>query len=307
MTGPDMTERGPQAFGPGDTVLVFGLGYSGVAIAEAARSVGFHVTGTTRSGLARSGLARSELVGSIPFDAAEPAIQSATHLLTTAGPDEAGDPVLVRYASAIAVAPRLRWIGYLSSTVVYGDRDGGWVDEETPVAPSQDRGQRRVDAEDAWSRFAGRCAVDIFRLAGIYGPGRSAFDDLRAGLVRRMHKPGHQFGRIHRDDIARAVVAAMRQDRPAGRRVLNLADDEPSESAAVVTEAAALLGVTPPPLVAFEDALPTMSPMARSFWAENRRVASAKTKAALGIGWLYPTYREGLRAILAEERGNRLP
>jgi nucleoside-diphosphate-sugar epimerase len=290
-----MTERGFQA--SRQTVLVFGLGYSGTAIAAAARAAGFQVTGTTRAGLD----------GSIPFDAAESAIQSATHLLTTAGPDEAGDPVLARYAAAIAAAPRLRWIGYLSSTVVYGDRDGLWVDEDTPVAPSQPRGRRRVDAENAWVRVGGRCAVDVFRLAGIYGPGRSAFDDLRAGRARRMNKPGHQFGRIHRDDIVRAVVAAMRQDRAAGRRVLNLADDEPSESAAVVTEAAALLGVTPPPLVAYEDALPTMSPMASSFWAENRRVASAKTKDLLGIGWLYPTYREGLRAILAEEFGNRPP
>jgi nucleoside-diphosphate-sugar epimerase len=148
--------------------------------------------------------------------------------------------------------------------------------------------------------------VDIFRLAGIYGPGRSAFDDLRAHTARRMDKPGHQFGRIHREDIVRAVLAAMQQTRPPGCRVLNLADDEPSESAAVVTEAAALLGVAPPPRVAFADALPTMSPMARSFWAENRKVANAKTKAALGISWLYPTYREGLRAILAEEGGNRL-
>ncbi|OIQ70075.1 hypothetical protein GALL_483200 [mine drainage metagenome] len=122
-----------------------------------------------------------------------------------------------------------------------------------------------------------------------------------------MDKPGHRFGRIHRDDIARTVVAAMMQDRPPAPRVLNLTDDEPSESAAVVTEAAALRGVAPPPVVAFADALPTMSPMARSFWAENRQIANTKTKAALGIEWLYPTYREGLRAILAQERGNRLP
>ena len=127
----------------------------------------------------------------------------------------------------------------------------------------------------------------------------------RAG--RRMVKPGHQFSRIHRDDIAQAVVAAMRQDRPPGRRVLNLADDEPSESAAVVTEAALLLGVAPPPPVAYDQALASMSAMARSFWSENRRVANTKTKAALGIGWLYPSYREGLRAILAEESGDRLP
>ena len=227
----------------------------------------------------------------------------ATHLLSTAGPNEAGDPVLTRYASAIAAAPGLRWVGYLSSTGVYGDRGGGWVDEETPVAPSADRGRRRVDAEDAWAGFADRRAVDIFRLAGIYGPGRSAFDDLRAGRARRLDKPGHQFGRIHRDDIAQAVVAAMGQDRPAGRRVLNLNDDEPAESAAVVAEAASLLGMAPPPMIPFATAWATMSPMARSFWAENRTVAGAKTKAALGITWRYPTYREGLRAILAEERG----
>ena len=278
-------------------LLVFGLGYTGSAIAEAARGAGFTVVGTMRAGVD----------GSIRFDAADSAIRSATHLLTTAAPGEAGDPVLQRYAGAIAAAPDLRWIGYLSSTVVYGDHDGGWVDEDTPIAPSQARGQRRAAAEDAWAGFGDRHAVDIFRLAGIYGPGRSAFDDLRAGRARRMDKPGHQFGRIHRDDIAQAVVAAMRQDRPPGKRVLNLADDEPSESAAVVTEAAALLGVSPPPVVAYADALPAMSPMARSFWAENRKIASTKTKAALAIEWLYPTYREGLRAILAQERSKGLP
>ncbi len=276
-------------------LLIFGLGYSGSAVARAA--AGFAITGTTRAG--------SD--GSLAFDAAEDAIRSATHLLVTAAPDAEGDPVLARYAACLAAAPDLRWIGYLSSTVVYGNRDGGWVDEDTPVAPSQARGQRRVDAEEAWSRFGDRRAVDIFRLAGIYGPGRSAFDDLRAGRARRMVKPGHQFSRIHRDDIAQAVVAAMRQDRPPGRRALNLADDEPSESAAVATEAAALLGVTPPPLVAYDQAFASMSAMARSFWLENRRVSSARTKAALGIDWLYPSYREGLRAILAEESGNRLP
>ena len=277
-------------------LLIFGLGYSGSAIAKAARAAGFTVSGTTRTGSAES----------LRFDAAAPAIKSATHLLSTAGPGEAGDPVLAQYAAAIAAAPRLRWIGYLSSTGVYGDQGGGWVDEDSPVAAKQDRGHRRVAAEDAWSALADRYAVDIFRLAGIYGPGRSVLDDLRAGRGRRMIKPGHQFGRIHRDDIARGVVAAMRQDRTSGRRVLNLADDEPAESAAVVTEAASLIGVPPPPEVSYVDALPNMSPMARSFWAENRKVASAKTKTALGIEWLYPSYREGLRAILAEETGNRL-
>ncbi|WP_428531334.1 SDR family oxidoreductase [Rhodopila sp.] len=277
-------------------LLIFGLGYCGSAVAQAARAAGFSVSGTRRDGAD----------GAIAFDAAEPAIRSATHLLITAAPDASGDPVLGRHGSAIASAPALRWIGYLSSTAVYGDRDGAWVDEDTPAAPSQARGQRRLDAEAAWTDFADRCAVDVFRLAGIYGPGRSAFDDLLAGRGRRMIKPGHQFGRIHRDDIARAVVAAMRQDRRSGGRVLNLADDVPSESAAVVTEAAALLGVTAPPEVAFETARSAMSAMALSFWSENRKIASAKTKAALGIEWLYPSYREGLRAILLEQRGDGL-
>jgi nucleoside-diphosphate-sugar epimerase len=278
-------------------LFIFGLGYSGGAVADAARAMGCEVSGTTRRGLD----------GSVPFDCAETAVQSATHLLITIAPGEAGDPVLARYATAIEAAPSLQWIGYLSSSAVYGDRGGGWVDEDTPAAPSQLRGQWRVEAEAGWARFAGRRAVDIFRLGGIYGPGRSAFDGLRAGQARRMNKPGHQFGRIHRDDIARAVVTAMHQDRAAGPRVFNLVDDEPSESAAVVTEAARLLGVAAPPEIAFADALPAMSQMARSFWADNRKVASAKTKAALGIAWLYPTYREGLRAILADERGNCLP
>ncbi|HVY13780.1 MAG TPA: SDR family oxidoreductase [Rhodopila sp.] len=278
-----------------DRLLIFGLGYSGTAIARAA--TGFAVIATSRSGGGDA----------IPFDAAGPAIAEATHILTTAAPDAHGDPVLARYQAAIAAAPKLRWIGYLSSTVVYGNRDGAWVDEDTPPAPSQPRGRRRLEAEQAWARFGDRCRVDVFRLGGIYGPHRSVLDDLRTGTARRMVKPGHRFGRIHRDDIAQAVAAAMRQPSVPGMRVFNLTDDEPTESAEVVTEAAALLGVDPPPAVAFADALPAMSPMARSFWAENRRVASAKTKAALGISWLYPTYREGLRAILAEERGNRPP
>jgi nucleoside-diphosphate-sugar epimerase len=277
-------------------LLIFGLGYCGTAIGGAASAAGFHVTGTTRAGLD----------GSIRFDSAHEAVQSATHIVSTAAPTNEGDPVLAHYAEQISADPSLRWIGYLSSTVVYGDRGGGWVDEDTPPAPQQARGQRRVEAEDAWAQFANRHPVDIFRLSGIYGPGRSAFDDLRSGRARRVIKPGHQFGRIHRDDIAQAVVAAMLQDRPAGRRVLNLADDEPSESAAVITQAAALLNIAPPPEIAFADALPTMSPMARSFWADNRKVASVKTKAALGIAWRYPTYSEGLRAILLEEPANGL-
>jgi nucleoside-diphosphate-sugar epimerase len=223
--------------------------------------------------------------------------------LVTAPPDDRGDPVLRVYDAAIAAASRLKWIGYLSSTVVYGDRDGGWVDEDTPPAPSQPRGERRLYAEQEWSRFAGRVAVDIIRMAGIYGPGRSAFDDLRAGRARRMIKPGHHFGRIHRDDIARAVHAAMARTSAPGLRVLNLADDVPSESASVVIEAAQMMGVPPPPEIEFAEAVQSMSPMAKSFWAENRKVSSRKTQEQLGLRWLYPSFREGLAAIWREESG----
>lgn len=284
----------------GETLLVFGLGYCGRAVGRAAQAAGFSVIGTGRSPGERHSSAG---IAVVEFAAAGPAIGSATHLLATAPPDEAGDPVLARFGDEIAEAPRLRWIGYLSTTGVYGDRAGEWVDEDTPPAPGSARTRRRLAAEADWSTARGACAVDLFRLAGIYGPGRSALDDLRAGTARRIAKPGHAFGRIHRHDIAQAVLAAMRQAPLPGRRVLNLADDTPEETARVVEEAARLLGVEPPPAIPFDEAWARMSPMARSFWAENRKVASRKTQAALGIAWRYPSYREGLRAILVEERG----
>jgi nucleoside-diphosphate-sugar epimerase len=279
------------------SLLVFGLGYSGTAVARLARAAGHAVTGTMRTPAQDS---RDVTV--MAFGAAEPAIASATHLLSTVPPGEDGDPVLARYGVAITAAPALRWVGYLSTTGVYGDRAGGWVDETTEPAPSGPRGERRLAAESAWREAAQGRALDIFRVAGIYGPGRSPFDALRAGTARRITQPGHAFGRIHRDDIAAAVLAAIAQDRAPTARVLHLADDEPAESAAVTEEAARLLGLPVPEAIPLATAWPTMSPMARSFWAENRKVASARTQAALGLRWRHPTYREGLRAILAAER-----
>jgi nucleoside-diphosphate-sugar epimerase len=278
-------------------LLIFGLGYSGSAIAHAARKVGFRVRWTVR--------ATATQEGEVPFAAAAPAIAAATHILSTIPPDASGDPVMALYARDIAAAPSLRWAGYLSSTVVYGDRGGGWVNEDTPPAPSQQRGHYRLAAEQAWARLTPRITADLFRLAGIYGPGRSAFDALRQGRARIIAKPGHAFGRIHRDDITQAVLAAVQRHPPAGVRVFNLTDDQPAENGAVIREAARLLGVIPPPAIPFETALHTMPPMARSFWMENRKVSSAKTKAALGISWRYPTFRDGLAAILAEERRHR--
>jgi nucleoside-diphosphate-sugar epimerase len=284
-------------------LVVAGLGYSGSAVARAAVAVGWQVTGTARDPAA----ARPPPgVGVVAFDAAGPMIAAATHLLVTAAPAEpGGDPVLAAHAAAIAAAPALRWIGYISTTGVYGDRGGGWVDETTAPAPTQPRTRRRIQAERAWAALAGHRAVDIFRAGGIYGPGRSAFDELRAGTARRTIKPGHAFSRIHRDDIALAVLAAMGQAVPPGTRHFNLVDDAPSESAVVIEHAAGLLGVALPPAMEFADAAARMSPMALSFWSENRRVANAATKATLGIAWRYPSYREGLAGILAEERGDR--
>jgi nucleoside-diphosphate-sugar epimerase len=282
-------------------LLVFGLGYVGAAVARAGVASDFVVSGTVRGAaqFADDGIVR------VGFMRADDAVGCATHLLCTVPPDASGDPVLERYGDVIAAAARLRWIGYLSTTGIYGDRGGGWVDEDTEPAPTSDRSRWRLATEQGWRRFADRCAVDLFRLAGIYGPGRSMLDDVRTGKARCVIKPGHTFGRIHRDDVVRTVLTAMQQERAFGVRVLNLTDDEPAESAAVVAEAARLFGVAPPRGVPFDEAVTTMSPIARSFWAESRKVSSQRTQQVLGMRWLYPSYREGLRAILAEQRRER--
>lgn len=275
-------------------LVIFGLGFSGAAVAREAVARGVRVTATSRD---PDRVAASASLTVMQFGAALP--EGVTHALAAAPPDSAGDPVLRAYGDALVASRTLRWAGYLSTTGVYGDRGGGWVDEATPVAPVQERSRRRVAAEGAWAGLAGAVAVDLFRVAGIYGPGRSALDEVRAGRARRVVKPGHAFGRVHVEDIAGAVVAAVMQEVPAGVRVLHLADDVPAETAEVTAEAARLLGVASPPEVPFEEAVRGMSDMARSFWAENRRVASARTQDMLGYRWRYPSYREGLRAILA--------
>jgi nucleoside-diphosphate-sugar epimerase len=280
-------------------LLIFGLGFCGAAAARAARQAGAQVAATSRDP-ATAGPPGVRVVG---FRAAAPEIAWATHLLATAPPREDGDPVLLRYAAEIAAAPGLAWIGYLSTTGVYGDRGGAWVDEAAEPAPRAARSRRRLEAEHAWRAAAAGRPLDLFRLAGIYGPGRSVFDDLRAGRARRVVRPGHAFGRIHVDDIAAGVLAAAAHP-PQGTRVLNFSDDEPAESAVVTEYAARLAGLPVPPAIAFEDAAPSMSEMARSFWADDRRVANAATKRALGLAWRYPTYREGLAAILAQERAD---
>ncbi|HET6182035.1 MAG TPA: SDR family NAD(P)-dependent oxidoreductase [Acetobacteraceae bacterium] len=282
-------------------LLIFGLGYVGRAVARAAIRAGFSVVATVRAAADMTG--EPPDMALIAPERAPAVIPAVTHLLVTAAPDGSGDPLLALpgAAAAIAASP-IAWIGYLSTTGVYGDRAGGWVNESTPPEPASARSRRRLAAEQGWRAFAAGRAVDLFRLGGIYGPGRSALEEVRAGRARRIVRPGHCFSRIHRADIVRAVLAAMTQAPRACVRVLNLVDDEPAEPARVTEEAARLLGLAPPPELPFEAAFAAMSPMARSFWAENRKVANAATKAALGLGWRYPTYREGLRAILQEGR-----
>jgi nucleoside-diphosphate-sugar epimerase len=284
-------------------LLVIGLGYSGRAAAIEAAAAGQDVVGTMRDPSRATAPPGVAVVG---FAGAADAIGQARRMLVTAAPLEDGDPAIAAHRGAIdaaLAAGTLRWVGYLSTTGVYGDRGGGAVHEATPPAPGQDRSRRRLAAEQAWRDLvAGRAALDICRVGGIYGPGRSPFDDLRAGTARRVVKPGHAFSRIHRDDIALAVVAAMAQDQAPRERILHLVDDEAAESAIVTGHAARLLALDPPPAITFEEARARMSPMALSFWMENRRVDNAATKAALGIAWRYPTWREGLAGILAQER-----
>lgn len=286
-----------------DTLLIAGMGYTGRACAIAARDAGMKVIATARDPHGKTPPAEITLIG---FDQAGAALADATHLLITAAPTPEGDPLLIRFADVLETAPHLRWVGYCSTTGVYGNHDGGAVDETTPPTPTSPRTERRVAAEARWSAFAGRCTVDILRLAGIYGPGRSALDDLRDGTARRIDRPDHRFSRIHVDDIAHAMLAAIGTAR-SGIRILNIADDEPTPSADVIAYAATLLGLEPPPLIPFAEAEATMSAMARSFWADNRTVRSAGTRTALNRAWRYPSYREGLRAILESEAGNAPP
>ncbi len=226
-----------------------------------------------------------------------PPWREARHLLSSVPPDAAGDPVLDRHADDIGGLPGLAWVGYLSTTGVYGDHGGAWVDEDTPRTPSGERGRRRVAAEDAWLGLWRRFGtpVHLFRLAGIYGPGRNALATVKAGNARRVVKPGQVFSRIHRDDIVQALIASMQAPNPGG--AYNLCDDEAAPPQDVIAFACGLLGRAPPPEIAFSEA--KLSPMARSFYDDNKRVRNERMKRELGVRLKWPTYREGLKGLLA--------
>ena len=224
-------------------------------------------------------------------------LTGVTHILSSIGPNAKGDPVLAHLWDEIAtVAPDLAWVGYLSTTAVYGDRRGDWVDETTPIAPTSERGTWRAEAEAQWQQVPD-LPLHIFRLAGIYGPGRGPFAKLMAGKARRIVKPGQVFSRIHVDDIAQSLLASI--DAPNPGAIYNLCDDDPAPPQDVLGYAAELLGLPVPAEVPFDEA--GMTPMARSFYGENKRVRNQRIKDELGVQLRYPSYREGLCAVLAAE------
>jgi nucleoside-diphosphate-sugar epimerase len=290
------------------TLLSIGHGYSAAALARRLLDAGWRVIGTTRDP-ARAGAIRETGVEPLlwPADAGgaegvAAALGEAGHVLSSVPPDAEGDPVLRALAPALRrAAPRLAWVGYLSTTGVYGDRAGGWVDETDACRPASERGRRRLAAEAAWLALHRETGlpVHVFRLAGIYGPGRSPFERLRAGTARAIVKPGQVFSRIHVADIAAVLSASMAAPDPG--TVYNVADDRPAPPQDVLAHAAGLLGMAPPPEVPFEEA--ELSPMARSFYAESRRVSNARIRERLGVALRYPDYEAGLAAILAAERG----
>ena len=228
-------------------------------------------------------------------------IAESKAILVSIPPQLSGDPVLAAFAETIAATPKLRWIGYLSTVGVYGDHGGGWVDEATPVAPREGRSRIRAEAEQAWLAFgAGHGkAVQIFRLAGIYGPGRNQLGQLAAGTARRIVKPGQVFNRIHVADIAAVIEASLKHPRAGA--IYNVTDDEPAPPQDVVSFAASLCGVPPPPEIAFEKA--ELTAMGRSFYGENKRVRNRLIRSELGVVLRYPSYREGLTALRADGEG----
>ena len=279
------------------TLLSLGHGYCARALA---RRLGpdWRVVGTTRSVEKAARLAAEGVEPRVwPGVDLAPDIAEATHILASAGPGEDGDPFLPLLGAGLRNA-RARWVGYLSTTGVYGDHGGGWVDEETPLTPGTERGRRRVLAEAQWRDLAAQAGwpLHVFRLAGIYGPGRSPLDRVRRGEARRVVKPGQVFSRIHVDDIAQVLAASMAAPVPGGR-AYNICDDDPAPPQDVIAHAAALLGLPVPPEVPFDAA--EMSPMAASFYAETKRVRNDRIKHELGVRLLYPTYREGLAALAA--------
>ena len=276
-------------------LLIFGYGYSSHAFVARYGDIFSTIHATTRSA---DKFAQMDGVKPVLFTAAEEALAQADVILVSAPPDAESDPVLRHYADAFETAPAQRII-YLSTVGVYGDHQGAWVDEDTPCVPVAERSHARLSAEQAWSECAADMGaeLDILRLSGIYGPQRNALANLREGTARRIIKPGQVFNRIHVADIADAIAACIARGQPG--RIYNVTDDEPAPPQDVVTCAAKIMGVEPPPEVAFADAM--MSHMARSFYSECKRVSNARIKQSLGWQLVHPTYEQALKAMWAEK------
>lgn len=278
------------------TLLSIGHGYSAQALAPLLLANGWRIIGTTRSPEKAEALRAEGLEAVVwPGTDLRPLLAQASHVLTSVAPTPEGDPVLAEIGAELARAQHLEWVGYLSTTGVYGDHGGGWVDEDTPLTPSTKRGQMRVAAEAAWQALG--LPLHIFRLAGIYGPGRGPFAKVRAGTARRIIKRGQVFSRIHVADIAQVLAASMARPDPGA--VYNLCDDDPAPPEEVIAYAADLLGLPLPPAEDFETA--EMTAMARSFYAESKRVSNRRIKAELGVELRFPDYRAGLQSLLADE------
>jgi nucleoside-diphosphate-sugar epimerase len=282
-------------------LFCFGMGYSATALVALLPDA--TIVATARSAEAARELA-ARGIEPVAFDGKtalpDNALDGATHILVSVPPGDDGDPAIQWCRDQLLTAASLCWVGYLSTTGVYGDHQGGWVDEATPLTPAGSRGARRVTAELQWQElFATRpeVAVQVFRLAGIYGPGRNQFRAIREGKARRLVKAGQVFSRIHVDDIATILKASV--DNPMNGAAYNVCDDEPAPPQDVVAFAAQLLDVTPPPEVAFEDA--DLSPMARSFYGESKRVSNRRIRGELGVSLKYPNYRDGLLAVAKAE------
>ena len=274
-----------------NTLLSIGHGYSAQALARRLLPQGWQIIGTTRTEAGAKALRATGIEALVwPEADLSDALAKATHLLTSVAPGDS-DPVLQAIGPQIARSA-LKWVGYLSTTAVYGHHNGDWVDETTALAPTTARGAARVQAEADWTALG--LPLHIFRLAGIYGPGRGPFEKVRDGTARRIHKAGQVFSRIHVDDIAHVLHAALQRPHPG---VYNVCDDDPASPEDILGLAADMLGLPPPPIVPYEQA--EMTPMARSFYAENKRVRNDRIKTVLGVTLDYPTYREGLAAILA--------
>jgi dTDP-4-dehydrorhamnose reductase len=291
-------------------LFAFGLGFSALTLAQRLSAKGWEVAGTARDRgkidqLKREGYAVAYFGGAPGNDALSKLLAGTTHLLHSIPPGGDGDPVLTSYRKEIAALSSLEWIGYLSTVGVYGDQEGGWVDESTRPKPNSARTNARVEAERDWLEFGQESGVpvQVFRLAGIYGPGRSVFDKLEAGTARRIKKDGQVFSRIHVEDIAGVLEASIA--RPRAGALYNVADDEPAAPGDVVAYAAELMGLPPPPEVDFAEA--DLSPMARSFYQGSRRIRNARIKSELGVTLRYPTYREGLSALLSRDAPQAQP